>query len=116
MAKQASEEGGTSGKEEKPVQLEKEVASIMETMSHTTILVGLVLFGLLVDFVAELVNIVGRGAGFSAFQILTAIGTYLIIAVLFISAFARKRENAQFRLGMLLAAAIMFLTLPFIIG
>ncbi len=102
---------------ERQVSLEKEMANIVETMSHTTVLVGLIMFGLLLDFIGQLVRIAATSsAGFSAFQVLTSIGTFLIIAVLFVAAMTRKNEGDLVRLGLLLAAAIVFLALPSLIA
>ncbi len=102
---------------ERPVSLEREMASIVETMSHTAVQIGLILFGLLLDFVGQLVKIASTtSAAFSAFQVLTAIGTFVIIAVLFVSGMTKRSESDQIRLGLLIAAAIVFFTLPLIMA
>ena len=102
---------------ERPVSLEREMASIVETMSHTAVQIGLILFGLLLDFVGQLVKIASTTtAAFSAFQVLTAIGTFVIIAVLFVSGMTKRSESDQIRLGLLIAAAIVFFTLPLIMA
>ncbi len=101
----------------RPASLEREMANIVETMSHTAVQVGLVLFGLLLDFVGELVRIASTTtAGFNAFQVLTAVGTFVIVAVLFVSGMVKRNEGDLTRLGLLLAAAIVFFALPSMIA
>ncbi len=96
--------------------LEKEMANIVETMSHTAVQTGLILFGLLLDFVAQLVRVgANSSAGYTAFAVLSAIGTFLIVAVLFVSGMAKRGESDYVRLGYLLAAAILFFTIPALI-
>lgn len=98
---------------EKQVSLEREVASLMETMSHPAVLTGLILFGLLLDFIGQLVRVgATSSAGFSAFQVLTAIGTFLIVAVLFISGLVRRGESDMIRFSLILSAAIILFAIP----
>lgn len=101
---------------ERSVSLEKEVASLLGAMSHPVILTGLILLGLLLDLVGELVRIgTTSTTGYSAFQVLVAIGTFIIVAVLFVVGLTKRSESDHLRFGMLLAAAIIFFSLPFII-
>lgn len=108
------EESAGSG-ESKPVSLERDVATVMETISHTVVLTGLVLFGILLDFIAEVLKL-GVAPAYPAGQVLAAIGTFLIAAVLFVSGMTKRTESDMVRFGLLLAAAIVFISIPSMIG
>ena len=98
------------------VTLEKEMATLMETATNTTIIVALVLFGLLLDFIAEIVFIANGGftgaagtAGFQTSQVLAAFGNFIILAVLFSAGIMKKDASDYGRLAYLIAAGLVFL-------
>ncbi len=95
--------------------LEKEVASIIETATHTTVIVALVLFGLLLDFIAEIVFVAAGGftggaggAGYQTSLVLSAFGNFIILAVLFSAGIMKKDASEYARLGYFLAAGLVF--------
>ena len=106
------ESGGAPSSESKHVPMEKEMASLIETATHTTIIAALVLFGLLLDFIAEIVYIVSGGAGgagYSASLVLAAFGNFILLAVLFTAGIMKKDASDYARLGFLVAAGLIFL-------
>lgn len=90
--------------------VERDVANLVAVVSNTTIIVAVVIFGLLLDFIAELIS-VGSSPGsnvLSASEVLMAIGNFCIVVVLFAGGLMKRDAGEWSRFGMLLAAAIVF--------
>jgi len=88
----------------------REVANLMAAMANTTVLVAFIIFGLLLDFIGELVSIATTPgtAGFSAAEVLLALGNFVIVVILFYGGIAKRDASDMYRFGMVLAAAIVF--------
>lgn len=102
------------------LKVEQSVENFMTRFSKESILAAVVLFGLLLLFIAQLVRIGGSAAGVggnahSAYQILAAIGSYLMVAVLFIGGIMKRNENEFIRFGLLIAAGLVFVAAAFLI-
>ncbi len=106
--------GSGSDEGSRQMRVEKSVENIMTTLSREYILTALVLLGLLLIFVAQLVRIgaTAAGAGASAhnaYLVLAAIGSYLMIGVLFVGGVMKRNENQFVRFGLLIAAGLLFI-------
>ncbi|MBX8635764.1 MAG: hypothetical protein KIY09_04940 [Thermoplasmata archaeon] len=112
-ANQPSGSGTSVG--EGRVPLEKEMASLIETATHTTVIIALVLFGLLLDFIAEIVYVAAGGfaagagsAGYQTSLVLSAFGNFIILAVLFTAGIMKRDASEYARLGYFIAAGLVF--------
>ena len=102
------------------LKVEKSVENFMTLFSNESIVAAVVLFGLLLLFIAQLVRIGGSAVGLagnarSAYQILAAIGSYLMVGVLFAGGIMKRNENEFIRFGMLIAAGLVFVAAAFLI-
>ncbi len=106
--------GSGSDEGSRQMRVEKSVENIMTTLSREYILTALVLLGLLLIFVAQLVRMgaTAAGAGASAknaYLVLAAIGSYLMVGVLFVGGVMKRNENQFVRFGLLIAAGLLFI-------
>jgi len=103
---------GTAPHGSSQMPIEKEVANLMETMSHTTVIVAIIVFGLLLDFIGQLV-LIGSPApgtvGYSAAEVLGALGSFIILVVLFAGGIMKRDMGDYVRAGMLITAGLLFL-------
>ncbi|MEM3852364.1 MAG: hypothetical protein QXP70_05125 [Methanomassiliicoccales archaeon] len=96
--------------------LENEVANVINAMSNTTVVAGLIVFGLLLDFIGAIVSIgtTPGTAAYSAALVLADIGNFVIVAVLFTAAFVKRDAGEWMRFAMLIAAAIILVGAHFV--
>jgi len=92
--------------------IESEVATMIETATHTTIIVAIVLFGLVLDFIAQIIIVVSSGpgtSGYSAGLVLSIFGNFIILAILFIAGILKRDATDYVRIGYLVAAGLVFI-------
>ncbi len=112
--------GSGDGEGGRQMRVEKSVENIISTVSREYILTALVLLGLLLIFVAQLVRIGASAAGagasaHSAYLVLAAVGSYMMVGVLFVGGIMRRNENHFVRFGLLVAAGLVFIAASLVV-
>ncbi|MBX8631325.1 MAG: hypothetical protein KIY12_07685 [Thermoplasmata archaeon] len=98
--------------EQKRGNIESEVATMIETATHTTIVVAGILFGLVLDFIAQIILVVSSGpgtSGYTAGLILSIFGNFIILAILFIAGIVKRDSSDYMRVAYLIAAGLVFI-------